>query len=310
MAPPAVTFGLQVTPSSKQQWLETARRAEDLGFASLTVADHPGSCPSPFPALAAAAAVTRHVRLGPYVANAGLRQPLQLAADVATLDLLSDGRAFLGLGAGHSPPEWSMQGLTRPDATERVDRLIEVTTAVRALLTGQTVSWDGMFVTLVDATLDEPLPIQSQVPLLIGGNNSRLLDYAGRHADTVGLTGLGRTLADGHRHEARWSEPELDQSIGIVLRAAEGRTPQPQLQALVQRVEVADDPATAAERMAATLDVPVDLVLSSPFVLLGPLETMAERILYNRERWGITSYVVREDALTLAASLIEKLSNR
>jgi alkanesulfonate monooxygenase SsuD/methylene tetrahydromethanopterin reductase-like flavin-dependent oxidoreductase (luciferase family) len=98
------TFSLQVVPEDAVEWLDTARRAEAMGFQALTTADHPGSCASPFVALAAAAAVTSRIKLGSYVVNAGIREPMLLAADVATLDVLSGGRAVLGSAPGTRRP--------------------------------------------------------------------------------------------------------------------------------------------------------------------------------------------------------------
>jgi alkanesulfonate monooxygenase SsuD/methylene tetrahydromethanopterin reductase-like flavin-dependent oxidoreductase (luciferase family) len=137
------TFSLQVEPQNAAEWLDTARRAEAAGFDTLLTADHPGSCSSPFVALAAAAAVTTTIKLGSYVVNAGVREPMLLAADVATLDVVSGGRAVLGIGAGHTPAEWAAVGLTRPDAQGRVDRCIAVAEATRRLLAGDGVTVDG-----------------------------------------------------------------------------------------------------------------------------------------------------------------------
>jgi alkanesulfonate monooxygenase SsuD/methylene tetrahydromethanopterin reductase-like flavin-dependent oxidoreductase (luciferase family) len=107
------TFSLQAVPGDAAEWLDTARRAEAGGFDTLLTADHPGSCAAPFVALAAAAAVTSRIRPGSYVSNAGVREPMLLAADVATLDVVSGGRAVLGLGAGH-PPAAALGRCARP----------------------------------------------------------------------------------------------------------------------------------------------------------------------------------------------------
>jgi hypothetical protein len=90
-----VTFSLQVQPENAAEWVDTARRAEAAGFAALYAADHPGACAAPHVALAAAAAVTSTIRLGAYVVNAGVREPMLLAADVATLDVVSLGESEL-----------------------------------------------------------------------------------------------------------------------------------------------------------------------------------------------------------------------
>ena len=305
MDAPSVTFGIHVDLESKTQLLGVARRAEAQGFDMLTVADHPGTSPSPFPTLAAVAAVTETIRLGPYVANAGLRRPLDLAVDVVTLDVLSDGRAFLGLGAGHTPAEWSSQGLSRPNASDRVTRLIETADAVGLLLAGEVVSVAGETVTLVEATLETPMPVQDRLPLLVGGNNRRLLSYAGANADVVAFTGFGRTLPDGHTHRVRWSSGDLAESFGLVAEAAHGRNPEPVRQALVQVVIITDDRRAAAATVADRIGTSVDDLLEVPFILVGTHEQMIESIERHQERWGISSYIIRAAAADAVAPLVE-----
>lgn len=288
----SATFGVQTSPTSQTGWTESARRAEDLGFTFFCIGDHPGSWPSPFSALGAAASVTSSIRLGPYVANAGLRHPIDLATDTATLDIVSDGRAVLGLGAGHTPAEWGMRSQQRPSPHARVDRLIATADATRALLNGETVSIEGK-PGLTEAKLGDRL-VRPGIPLLVGGNNRQLLAYASENADIIGLTGLGRTLEGGHLHEARWSEEELAATFSLAAGDPTGRDPD--LQALVQWAEITDDPEQIARQVSQDLRVPLDQVLASPFILLGTAHQIADRIVENAERWGISSYVVRESS--------------
>ena len=118
---------------------------------------------------------------------------MALACQIATLDVLSAGRAVLGVGAGHTPAEWTMRGLPHPSPAERVDRMIELTDTTRRLLRGEEVTFTGAHITLQCARLEAPRPRQEPVPLLVGGNGRRVLRYAAEHADVVGLSGLGRT---------------------------------------------------------------------------------------------------------------------
>jgi probable F420-dependent oxidoreductase len=178
-----------------------AAEVEAAGFDGLYVADHPGSTPAPFVALAAAAGATERIQLGTCVLNAGVWNPVALASEAATLDVVSGGRAVLGIGAGHTPDEWTSTGRPYPSPGERVGRMIELVKATEALLRGDPVSRRGDHFTLIHATLSDPRPVRDRIPLLIGGNGTRLLRFAAQHADIVGVTGLGRTLADGHRHE-------------------------------------------------------------------------------------------------------------
>ena len=102
---PTISFALQAGLTEVVEWSTLARNAEKAGFEAFLVADHPGVTASPFVALATAAAATSRIVLGTYVANLGVRDPLQLASDVATLDVVSRGRARFGVGAGPTPPE-------------------------------------------------------------------------------------------------------------------------------------------------------------------------------------------------------------
>ncbi|MCI0384333.1 LLM class flavin-dependent oxidoreductase [Streptomyces sp. CNQ085] len=119
-------FSVQAVPNDMNSWITLARHCETAGFDALLVPDHPGAAASPFVALAAAAPVTERIGLGPCVANAGVREPLLLASDIATLDVVSGGRARMALGAGHTPAEWAMVGSRRPDVAGRVRRFTAV----------------------------------------------------------------------------------------------------------------------------------------------------------------------------------------
>ncbi|GAA3762564.1 LLM class flavin-dependent oxidoreductase [Micromonospora maritima] len=302
------TFSVQARPTDAASWAELARTVEAAGFDALSAADHPGSGPSPFVALAAAAAVTGTLRLRSYVSNAGVREPILLAADVATLDVVSGGRAGLGLGAGHTPAEWRAVGRERPDVAGRVRRCVAVAEAVRALLAGDEVTVDTPDLTAYAARLDAPRPVQDRIPLTMGTANSTLLRWAGAHADVVGLTGFGRTLADGHQHEARWRADQIEAQLAHVAAGAAGRDAPPVLEALVQRFAVTDDAeAVAAETAAETGLTPAE-VLATPFVLAGTADEIATAVAAHERRWGVTRFVVRADAVAALAPLLPRLA--
>lgn len=302
------TFALQANLPQIDSWTDLARRCEAAGFDALLAADHPGVTASPFVALAAAASVTSSIGLGSYVSNAGVREPLLLAADVATLDVLSHGRARLGLGAGHTPGEWDAVGRSRPDVGGRVARCIGVAEAVMALLGGEEVNVDTPELVARSARLSEPKPVQERIPLTIGGANSRLLRWAGAHADVVGLTGFGRTLPDGHSHEVRWRPHEIEAQLEHVANGAAGRDNPPVFEALVQHVHVTDDAGASVADIARRTGIAEADVLASPFVLAGTEKEILSAIRENERRWGVTGYVVRVGALDAISSLLPKLS--
>ena len=301
-----IRISVQGQASDGAGWLHLARTVEDFGFDTLYVADHPGALPSPFVFLAAASSVTQHLKLGTCVANAGLWDPYALASEVATLDVLSDSRTVLGLGAGHTPSEWRMRGTSIPSPSRRVARLIEVASATRSLLAGETVTLSTEFVNLNAASLAGPA--NRDIPVLIGGAGSKVLRFAAATADIVGVTGLGRTLADGHHHEVDWSESALDRMFDLVRSVPSHSGRRPAVEALVQHVEITDDPLATATALRAAVPgaAPRDL-LNSPFIWLGSAESIATALVAYEHRWGINRYVVRSRSLAPAASVLQQL---
>ena len=301
----SVHVSVQGFPTDRASWLALAREVEVAGFDGLYVADHPGTVAAPFVALAAAAAVTDRIRLGTCVANAGMWEPVALANEIATLDLVSAGRAVLGVGAGHTPAEWTSTGRPFPSPGERVDRMIELVEATRALLAGATVSSEGSQFTLDDAALANPRPVQDLVPLLIGGNGARVLRYGAQHAERVGITGLARTLADGHRHEVDWSESALAQILEIVISAADAVDQSPQIEVLVQHIEITDDAKAAAARLLPHVPgASVDDLINSPFVWIGTIGQINERLRAHQHNWGIEHYMIRERTISEVSRIL------
>lgn len=251
---------------------ELARRSEEEGFDALYVADHLGM-PSPFSPLAVVAAATETLRVGNLVVNHDFWNPVVLAREAATLAVLSDGRFELGIGAGHAEVEYRAAGISYDPAGLRVDRMTETIGVVRRLLDGESVSHDGTFHRLVEAAVGFDVP--GRIPLLVGGNGDKVLATAARHADTVGLVGF--TSGTGQTHSDlshfRWSG--LEERIAHVRQHAAERFDDLELNVLVQQVSLGD-PQAAAETFAAASGQPVDLMLDSPFLMLGSVDVLVE----------------------------------
>jgi hypothetical protein len=149
--------------------------------------------------------------------------------------------------------------------------------------------------------------VQEAIPLLIGGSGARVLRLGGRRADVVSLTGLGRTLEDGHRHEVDWSEAAITKSVASV-RDASAPPHRPILDALVQHLAITEHRQKAAEQTARHVPgASAAHILGAPYTLLGTLDELAAEIVQHNERWGFTSYVVRPSVFDDAAALIEHL---
>jgi probable F420-dependent oxidoreductase len=265
---------------------EAARRAEDEGYATLLFPDHTGML-APFPAMAAAAAVTDRVLVGPQVVNIAFRPLAALAQEAAAIDVISDGRLLLGLGAGYAEPEVRSMGLSFPGNADRIRAVTRALTVVPRLFGGETVTEpDGP--ARLDGFCLDPLPPQGAgVPMLVGGNGDRMLEVAARHAHTVQFTGFTAPPGDF----SWFTTTGLANRIEHVRRTADDRFASLELSLLIQRAYVTSDPrATAAEFLGDAL--PVDAALDSPFLLFGSVGAICDRIVELRERFGITYLTV------------------
>ena len=292
-------FGLQVTTAdSRTALVERARRAEELGFEILQAADHLDELLPPLITLATVAEATSRLRVGTLVLNNDFRHPVVLAREAAALDLFSEGRLELGLGAGHSEPEYRSAGLPFDPPGVRIDRLAESLAVLDGLLTGQEVTHAGDHYTVTGAT-NFPHPVQSpRPPFLVGGGGRKVLALAARRADVVGLTGTGPTRADGkHLVPTHWAPAAVDAQVAHVRAAAEraGRRAPP-LHALVQVVTVTDDRRGALEAIRPHLPElsPEDLA-GTPYLLVGSVDAIVEQLQAIRELWGISYLTVRDE---------------
>src|SRR5690349_21373697 len=120
-----IVLGVPGEISTRNQWRDVVRKAEDLGYATVLVPDHFWIPFGPVAALVVAAESTTHIRVGSFVFANDFRHPAVLAKDAATIDLLTDGRFELGLGAGYGRDEYAQAGLPFDSARTRIERLSE-----------------------------------------------------------------------------------------------------------------------------------------------------------------------------------------
>jgi probable F420-dependent oxidoreductase len=294
-------FGVSVRRArSGDEWARKARRAEELGFSTFLVADHFGDQLATTPALAAAAAATSRIRLGSFVHSNDFRHPALLAKEAATLDLLSGGRFELGLGAGWMRSEYMRAGIPFDAADTRLERLAESVTIVKRLLEGESVSFAEKHYA-VEELQTEPTPLQRpRPPVLIGGSRAPLLELAAREADIVGLA----ARSDGSDIEPA----DLAEKADRVWEAAGGR--ELELNILVFGVRIGGDRVAGADELARELGLPGEKVLDSPYVLLGEEEEIADTLLEQRERHGISYVAVFEEAMESLARVMERLPAR
>jgi probable F420-dependent oxidoreductase len=303
-------FGVNLAHArSRTEWQEMARKVEALGYDTLTVPDHLTDLLSPLPALISAAEATTRLRVGTNVLNNDLRHPVLVAREAATIDLLTDGRFQLGLGAGSIKSEYDEVGLNFDPGVTRVERLAEAVTIIKGLLGGEEVSFAGRHYRVRGHKI-APLPVQKpHPPVLIGGNGRNLLTLAAREADIVGFSGI--TFREGGAAPpdlSGWRLEAIDERVRLVRDAAGDRFPSLELNALVQRVVVTEDRRAAAEELTRRwTQLSADEILASPYVLIGTIDRIVEDLAARRERWGISYCVVQEPYLDAFDPVVARL---
>ena len=148
---------------SSKEWAESARKVEDLGYSSLTMPDHFNEQLAPVPALMAVAAATSTLRIGTLVFDNDYKHPLVLAKECATLDLLSDGRLELGLGAGWMRTDYEQSGIRYDPPKVRVDRFEEALHVLKGLFADGAFSHAGEHYTITEHD-GQPKPLQRPHP--------------------------------------------------------------------------------------------------------------------------------------------------
>ncbi|MGH9060111.1 MAG: TIGR03621 family F420-dependent LLM class oxidoreductase [Acidimicrobiales bacterium] len=309
---PAFRFGVSAGDgpgregSGRDGWRATARRAEAAGFDTLLMADHlADGMLTPLTALAVAAEATTRIRVGTLVLNNDFRHPVVLAREVATLDVLTEGRVELGLGAGHMKHEYDQVGLAFDPPSVRVARMSESADIMRRLWAGGDVSFAGEHYR-VDGHRCFPTPVQRPIPLLIGGNGRRVLTAAARLADIVGFTGFSQVEGDGGVNPSHFTADGLAAKVGWVRSAAGDRFDRLELSVLVQAVTLTDDRRAAAEEVRID-PLTVDDILSSPYILIGTVRQVAEQLEERRAALGISYITVFEKDLEVMAQVMEQL---
>lgn len=300
----------------RRQLTDLARRAESIGYSGLVLPDHLLEQHAPVPLLATIAAVTERLRIGTFVFNAALRHPAVLAQDLATLDVLSDGRLEIGIGAGWNRAEFRAIGLPFEPAAVRVRRLAEAVAVLKGCFGVGPFSFAGEFYTITEHD-SHPEPAQRpHPPLFIGGGGRRTLTLAAQQADIVGLSprvghdAQGRTRVDAHSITPAGTE----EKIGWIREAAGERFAELELNAYPSGgpVVITDNARAAAQERSDQLyqqtgvRLSVEDVLGSPHVYIGTVDQLTQKVIELRQRYGISSIMVGD--IDTMAPVVERLA--
>jgi probable F420-dependent oxidoreductase len=254
---------------------------------------------SPVPAMAVIAAATSRLRISAFVFNNDLRHPAVFAQDLASLDVLSEGRLDVAIGAGWNIPEYEAAGIPFDPTPVRQERLAESVAVLKGLFGDEPFSFHGRHYTITEMD-GQPKPVQRpHPPFMIGGGGRATLELAGREAQIVSLA---------PRIKSRRTDPQsitpasLDEKIGWVRQAAGERFADIELNIYptMQEPILSDDPGGAAEDAARDIsarrgdEITADQLLASPHIYIGSIESYVEKFRDLRERYGITSIMVGE----------------
>ena len=290
--------------------MELARAVEGNGYDVLTMPDHFTEQLAPVPALMSAADATTDLRVGALVWDNDYKHPVVLAKELATVDLLSEGRLEIGLGAGWMITDYEQAGISYDPAGVRVDRFAEGLQIIKQAMSGEQFSFSGVHYTITDYT-GRPRPVQAPCPpILIGGGGKRVLGIAAREADIVGINGTMHEGRVGPGALATMTADAVDDKVEIVRSAAGERWNEIEMNVRVFMVSVTDDRAGAIDTFAAALAQPEELFETTPFALIGSPAKIVEDLLARRERWGFSYVIVGAEDVESFAPVVAELRGR
>ncbi|MCU0311103.1 MAG: TIGR03621 family F420-dependent LLM class oxidoreductase [Acidimicrobiales bacterium] len=303
-APPG---GFTGTAADGDAWRELARRVEDLGFDTLTVADHLDAQFAITPAVTAAAEATTTLRIGGLVWCNDYRHPVVMAKEAATIDVLSGGRFEMGLGAGWMTSDYVGAGIRLDPPGVRIERLAEAVAVLRGLWADGPVSFVGDHYT-IEGLDGQPKPLQRPgPPLLLGGGGRRMLGLAAREADIVGLNiALAKGVIDADAGPNATASATFEK-LRWIHEAAGSRYDDLELQVRVHVAAVTDDRDALAEALGPALGISPADALDSPHALAGTEAQVIEQLQERRERFGISYVGVGVDAMEAMAPVVARL---
>lgn len=294
-------------PLDGSNLLDSARELESLGYSTIFVPDHLDEGPGPIAAMAAAAAVTSTINVGSLVLDCDFRHPAVLARELATIDVLSEGRLEVGLGAGWKALDYETSGIPMDRPGVRVSRLQEHAAVLRGLWGDGPFSFEGEHyrVSGLDGT---PAPHTPGGPkVLVGGGAPRLLRWAGAHADIVGVNPSIHSGAIDAEAAHDSLEERIDEKFGWLREGAGDRFYDLELNCWLAVAEVTGDPEVA-DGVAALFGTTAEALGRSPMALIGTLGELADRLQERRDRWGYSYIVIPGDRARVFAPLVAELT--
>ena len=314
-------FGLQsYSATSPQDWRDQARRAEELGFSTFSVADHvigpgpklaatnhPVQDVAAVPAMAVAIEATNTISIGARVFCADYRQPVMFAKELATLAFFAEGRLEIGIGAGWLQGEYEAMGVEWERAGVRLDRLEETIQLIRAHFADGQIEVNGKH---VRATGFEGVPKvpTGLPPIMIGGGARRVLGIAGREADIVSLNFNNSSGAIGAAGVGSSTAELTSQKIEWIRAGAGDRFDQIELEIAAYFTVVTDDRDGTLSKMAPMFALEPEQFGVHPHALIGSVDSICDQLVERRETYGISYITFAGRTVESVAPIVAKLA--
>ena len=306
---------------SGRQWTDTARRAEDLGYSALFATDHyfgPGDISAtsghrpvdvaPLTAMTAAAMATTRLRVGCRVFCVDYHNPVVLAKELATLDMLSEGRVEVGLGAGWVAAEYEGLGITMDRPGVRIERLAEAVEVLKAHWDGKPLDIHGRYVR-ASGFAGRPQPVQQpHPPIFIGGGAPRVLTLAGRLADIVSINFNNAAGKLGAGSVASSTRDATEEKISWIREGAGDRFGDIELEIASYFVAISEDPRDALEAMARRFGVTPEALSEHPHALIGSVPEVCDRLEQRRSELGVSYINVAQRSMEAFAPVVARLA--
>lgn len=304
-------FGIQASKAaSRAEWVEIAQKAEAHGYDVLTMPDHFDDQLAPVPALMTAADATTSLRIGALVWDNDYKHPLVLAKELATMDVLSDGRLEIGIGAGWMKSDYDTAGMQYDSPGVRIDRFIEGVAVIRGHMGSEPFSYSGKHYTITNLN-GLPKPVQQPCPpILVGGGGKRVLTYAAQEVDIIGINGTLTAGVVGPEAIASMTAEAVDEKVAIVAKAGAHRLNDIEMNVRSFFVNVTDNRSEAVSGMASLLRVPEEMIENTPFALIGSPQSLIEDLLARRERWGFSYVIVGAQDIESFAPVVAALRGK
>ena len=305
-------FGVQASgATTASEWRDFARKVEAFGYSTLFMPDHfVGTQLAPMVGIAFAAEATTTLRVGHLVLGNDYKHPAVVAKETATIDLLSDGRVELGIGAGWMKVDYDALGWEYDRPGVRIARLEEALAVINGAWSEGAYDFAGEHFT-VAAYDGIPKPVQQpRPPIIIGGGGEKLLKLAGREADIVGINPNLRAGAVGPDAIKSALADETAQKVDWVREGAGDRFDDLELQIRYFVASITDDPHRLADAMAPGFGITGDEALGSGVALVGSVDGCIETLRERRETWDVSYVVFGQDNFESFAPVVAALAGK